>query len=962
MIRITAFIAVVTCAAGCEEKDRTAPPQPVVDPIASPTPLRKVSVTGSAEFGSTIAIAGGATSASAISDHFTARWRAEVELHPDVDNTLSVTATDAAGNVSEATVVTVVQAASKPASVKLSFTTPVARAGELVGLLARVVDQYGNELPDAMVTFESLPALAAAFTIPGSSPPVTKAQGVLASSRQFVAFDLSAVAATGGQFQVTARAGAVSDTQVLTIRPAAAQSFSKLAFVPNGTALTVVAGQDASYTYEVVDLYGNVTTGPVSAFTNAPGAIVIDDGVSGVGKVTRLTAAGGYSVAFYLAGVGQKGALTLNVGTAPAVFVDLSASATLASPQTQVKVFARVRDAFGNVISCTATNAADLAFTAAGAQGGTATAAPVTCFNGSFQTSFTFTQEDNYAVAASWQPAGATAVIGNVFITVLAFDNTPPTVSVTNITVNGAPCTPAVRTPAGCDVFNNDTVQFDVVASDNTALAQVAYSVFFESTQSLRARTVFVAANQATATVTFRFGVNSNTIERSALVAMAMDRAGNIMNSSAVDLYTDVSATGLGGRTVALVTSGGPVNRPSDVAFAANGDLFIASRGNNQVLRLRADAGTPNTFIAGLELDYLVRGTSAGAERMWGSDRTVDQVHVFDPGAIGVFNTWASNWPGGGIPQGLAVLGALPSRGWVDMNLAADGDQLRITQGGATMAYQLQTAVPCTASATLTCVAVAAGATGAAKAAALQAAIAANAGSPVSALAAGTRVHLASKVPGEITVANTIAIAKSPGGSLMTLSASTLLEGHDPDLFVGNDNDNNLRRFLTAGGPFNGASHGAFNVGSRQGGLAVRDVWAAPTDAVMDLLVYSVDLGNSNRLVGHEVITTGAGTTTAQRFAVSGTTVAPIMPFNALWDTVLAPNGCLLASDDGNGNLYAIDTRTPTNFAPSVERIARGFNGPRGLTLAPNGDLVIAVDGSNSVLRLSPSSDPNDCF
>ena len=75
-----------------------------------------------------------------------------------------------------------------------------------------------------------------------------------------------------------------------------------------------------------------------------------------------------------------------------------------------------------------------------------------------------------------------------------------------------------------------------------------------------------------------------------------------------------------------------------------------------------------------------------------------------------------------------------------------------------------------------------------------------------------------------------------------------------------------------------------------------------------------------------------------------------------------APNGCLLVSDDGNGSIYAVDTRDPSVADPLVTLVASGFGQPRGLAFGPTGDLYVALRNANAVLRISPSSDPNDCF
>ncbi|MDP2270618.1 MAG: Ig-like domain-containing protein [Archangium sp.] len=956
-MRFSLLALTLTFFWSCAEKDATPPPAPVVDPLESPTPRLKISVTGSAEFGATVKLAGGAAEVTTTADTFTARWRAEIELKKDVENTLSVTATDAAGNASEATVVKVNQSSPQASNIKLSLTAPVARAGELVGLIAVVFDQYGNEMPDAVVSFESTPALAATFTIPGSMPAVTKAQGVLAGTRQFVAFDLSAVKSADFVFQLKATSGTVSDTLPLTVRPASGHSFSKLAWVPLGTQLTIVAGQDASYTYEVVDLYGNVTTGPVSAFTSAPGAVVVEDGVSGAGKLTRATTAGNSTLAFYLAGVGQKGSLNLSVGTAPAAFVELVASATLTSPQSPVRLFARVRDVFGNPIECTPATAGDLSFTTTGTTTTGPTPGATSCFNGAFQASVTFSAEDNFAITATHQPTGATATSSSVFITVLNFDNTPPQVSIANITVNGNPCTPASRPVAtGCDVSSGDSVDFDVRATDNSALAQLAYNIFFESTQSVRTRTVFVAANQASATIRFRFTVNSNAIETSPLVAMALDRAGNIQNSAAVNFYVNTGVA-LGGRVLSTAVASPLLNRPADLAFDSTGALFIINRGNNQLLKVPS-GGTAQVAAANVLGEFLVRAPSGSGERLFLSDRSVNGVVLsFDPAAPGPLQTWTNF--GAGTARGLAVLSALPARGWVDASGATDGDRLTFTQNGVALTYELDSNASCVATPTLFCAPfTAAGATGAIRAAALVTAINNNPSSPVAAsVVTGNagRLNIFTKLAGEPTGANTVSIGVTAG---LGRSATTLAEGHDADLWVANDGDNSVRRFFTTGTP--PVTHGAFNVGAPQFGLAVRDGWSTTNDRLFDAVEYFVDDGNNNQLIAARSTVTAAGGVlfpfTSQVFTLTNG------GFNALWDVQLLPNGCLLVSDDGNGDLFAIDTTNPANTAPTVERIARGLPGPRGLTIDPAGNLLIAVDQGNAVLRLTPSPAANDCF
>jgi len=72
-------------------------------------------------------------------------------------------------------------------------------------------------------------------------------------------------------------------------------------------------------------------------------------------------------------------------------------------------------------------------------------------------------------------------------------------------------------------------------------------------------------------------------------------------------------------------------------------------------------------------------------------------------------------------------------------------------------------------------------------------------------------------------------------------------------------------------------------------------------------------------------------------------------------------DGCLLVSDDVKGNIYAIDTRVPTNASPTVTLVASGFNDPRGLAFH-GGDLYVTDRGDEAIIRLSPSTNSSDCF
>ncbi|MBS1153825.1 MAG: Bacterial Ig domain, partial [Myxococcaceae bacterium] len=540
--------------AACNQKDTTAPPAPNVDPPVSPTGESKVWITGSAEFGSTVKLTGPNGDGQTTADPFTARFRLQVELKPGTANAFSLTATDAAGNVSEAAAVTIESQPPHAARLVLVPRQREVRAGEQVALDVTMLDQYGNDFLDPAVSFEVTPPLPATANVGG----VMKPQGVLPQSQQFVAYELAGVVATGYTFSIKATSGTASAVAQLTVRPAPAVTFSKLSFDPTGTTATVPAGTDVKYLYEVQDAFGNVTTGPVQVFTNAPGAILIDDGITGSGTAARLVSAGSYSLSFYIAGAGLKGTLQLNVGVAAAAAIDVMASTTLLGPNADMQVFARVRDPFGNPIPCATATLADVTFTARSAAGTGVAPTASACFNGAFQATYRFTAEGTYAIDGEYKPGTLTPPVkGTVFVTVLSFDNTPPTVDIPQAQVrrNGQPCAFS-GTPASCTVQPGDFIEFTVAANDNKALSELAYTAFFSTaggTGTLRARNVLIPANAALPfSQYFSFSVpNTTFFEDVNLSALAIDGAGNRATSSQLVLRVNFGT--FGGRVATVV-------------------------------------------------------------------------------------------------------------------------------------------------------------------------------------------------------------------------------------------------------------------------------------------------------------------------------------------------------------------------------------------------------------------------
>lgn len=93
--------------------DDTAPSAPTLNDIASPTPSAMIVVSGTSEPGATLSVTGGVAAASDIAGS-DGRFAVDVTIAADTDSTLSVIATDRAGNSSPASTVTVTHSSDVP--------------------------------------------------------------------------------------------------------------------------------------------------------------------------------------------------------------------------------------------------------------------------------------------------------------------------------------------------------------------------------------------------------------------------------------------------------------------------------------------------------------------------------------------------------------------------------------------------------------------------------------------------------------------------------------------------------------------------------------------------------------------------------------------------------------------------------------------------------------------------------
>jgi hypothetical protein len=447
------------------------------------------------------------------------------------------------------------------------------------------------------------------------------------------------------------------------------------------------------------------------------------------------------------------------------------------------------------------------------------------------------------------------------------------------------------------------------------------------------------------ATVHFLFTVPNGALpEDVPLVGLAIDGSGN--RASTQELVLRVGVFSTFGRNVAVVATGGSINGPTDIAFNAAGDMFIANDGNQNLLEIAHGSTAPFVFSGyNRNTRYIVVD---GTGNVYLTDATrISRVDATGANVVSYLNLT------GGASEGLALTGATQAKGTIDAASANDGALVSV--GGQTFELDVN-ADGCQAM--RVCVPL----SGSTKNQALAAAIAAQSSSVTAAFdMTSSKVVLAAKTAGE--AGNSITLTTTG----MTVSGATLSQGHAEELFVGQTFDNAIYRLPETLTPTatTSSNHGSFNVGTTQRGIAVKDMTTATGAASRDLYLYFIDNQNADTLRAYHAVDSVAPASVFSLTSGGG------QSFNALYDVVLQPtvptpsanpvNGCLLVSDPGQGRIYAVDTRAPATGSPTVSLVASGLTAPSGLAFYA-GELYVADRSLDAILRFSPSSDPNDCF
>ncbi len=511
-------------------------------------------------------------------------------------------------------------------------------------------------------------------------------------------------------FTATDSAGNTSEPTVVDVvfgPPPGAAAVLNFELTGSAAGGQLEAGEDLTYSYTVEDAYGDPALDPVLVVVNAPDTAVLDDSFSGTGMILGLTKAGTYTVTARVPGSGLVETRTITVVPASGERVlTLTMTLTDMAVGDITMALTVVRDIYGNRIDTPLPTYAVDRQSASGWSPATTVSHPTAVDN-----EFAFSAPGVYRVTATFNDGSNPAGSDFAYIVVHPDpDVEAPVVSIDN--VNGRSMCAAgtlyesfvTADPADCTqspgplVFRNNTViVVNVLVSDNRALSEVRYSAFGAGTEF--SGSFLVGSGQYTAgstiPVAFDFTARNNWYGDIAIVAQAIDAAGNVANSNVakVRVGLDVRA---GNRMVMVEAASAALTNPQGIAVAPSsapnaGEVFIANRdwGNEFILQPSAFVQAVSTFfdfnpVQGARPAYVavdglgnVYVTLDNANTIWqiAPDGTGSQYQA----SIGGWN-----------PEGLATMGAIPARGrWNAGGPLTDHDCLSI-QTGASSTYLLE--------------------------------------------------------------------------------------------------------------------------------------------------------------------------------------------------------------------------------------------------------------------------------
>lgn len=835
----------------------------------------------------------------------------------------------------------------EPAEMVVTLSDDTTTAGEPVVATATVLDAYGN----VVASSPGDGADRIGFTLAPS--PAAPAGGVVDNT--------FTVESPVGRYEVVGtidRDDSLGASAAVTFVPATPVAI-ELTLTGDSADGVIAAGDDVTYTYVATDAYGNVTPDPVSVTVTDPDALVIDNGLSGVGVISGLIHARAlpFAIEARVAGtlVQADTEITVTPADGPRT-VDVTLSTNALAIEESVSCFALVRDQYGNAIAAPAPT-----FSVALADGSDATGDYVPVGTDTF----TMIEPGIYRFRASFDDGTNPVAIDDEYARVENIpDLTLPTVTI--VAINGYGVCPdgtlKVGAPGACTDSEPDvtftrgqTVSVEVEVDDDRGLAEASFTAF--GTGVTFDDFALIGAGEHVPgeplTVAFAFNVGNNAVPGDAsVVAQAIDLSGNSQNSTRALMRIDLGIEARDGRELTTVAGGPLFNTAYDVAQSPiDGAIYVSRRDTADPSVIRVDGSLISTFATFDARPEYIEFDADG--NLYVSIDGFDQIEQVSPAGDVVTYVDQGDPNSPNDPEGLSVLGT-PRRASGRVTFSgtiSDGDCVEID--GVTFEFDTSGSCGnCNGSGTDQCVST----SGSSSDVVTRLAAAVNGASTGDVLLATTAqqcagtgnpcVALVAATPGDVGTINVTERRDNQG----RMSVSSVSGGQDDPTLVVGDRGSNSALGYAIPTSLGSAPYDTWDSGGAQprGVLAIERF-----DGTGErLFVFATD-DNGQDLIGFDDVA-------ARQYTIN----MPGGTFDTLFDLLLADDDCLLVSSRDTGEILAV-TGIDAGDSPSVDVIADGLRSPRGLgwETTPTGrNLLVADDSFDLVVRIAPSPAVDDCF
>ena len=520
-----------------------APPAPpTVNPVPTLTNLSSISVTGMAPVGTTVTITGGAQTVSGLTGGG-GLFSLSVPLTSNAKNSLAVTATDTAGNVSPSVTTDINGAAlivqsdqTAPtviASVPVNAATGVAVSSAISVTFSEAINVGTANALNVQLSTGGLPVA-----------------GSVAASGAGLTFTPAAALNPGEQYQLTLRAGGISDLAGNSLASASTISFTTAAAKATLTSVTPATG---------------VAGTPVSVTfigTNLSGTTAISSANAGIGGALGTVSATTVTANVTIAATATVGVTTLGLNVGGQI---VTLPFTVTAPPPTLTSISPSSGTVGTVVTVT--------FTGTNLSAATAVTSSNASVSGAIVGTPTSTSVTASVTISASAAAGATSslglVVGGQSTAALTFMVLAATPSLTSITLPGGSAGSAtVGTNVSVTFTGTNLSKATAVISGNSGVTGTITSV--SATSVVASVTVAANATPGVTTLGLVIGGANFTLPFTVVAATptitSLSPATGAQGQSALPVtitgtnllgITSISVTGVGSGVTAALIAGG---------------------------------------------------------------------------------------------------------------------------------------------------------------------------------------------------------------------------------------------------------------------------------------------------------------------------------------------------------------------------------------------------------------------